>query len=158
MNAIDAIILHFQETRRRSILAWRALPDEWLGWRPDKEAYSFGEMIRHVCTATFEYHQILLHNGSAHAAIPDAPYKEEPIVSVEREIALGTPLFEAFLAYIRTLDEDELDTRIIDRSDVGYQRPLGDMLLRIAYHDAVHTGQFLQYMRMAGLERPLIWD
>ncbi|TKI84551.1 DinB family protein, partial [Bacillus wiedmannii] len=27
-----------------------------------------------------------------------------------------------------------------------------------AYHDAVHAGQFLQYLRMINLERPLIWD
>jgi len=31
------------------------------------------------------------------------------------------------------------------------------ILLRIAYHEAVHTGQLLSYLRTLGLERPMIW-
>jgi uncharacterized damage-inducible protein DinB len=158
MNAIDAVLVNLQETRRRSILVWRSLPDEWLGWRPDKGALSFGEMIRHVWSGTYFYHQIVRNNGSAQSEIPEPSFKKEPIVSVEREIMMAEPIFQSFLDYVRSLDEAELGTRVIDRSDVGYQRLLGDMLLRIAYHDSVHTGQFLQYMRMIGLERPQIWD
>lgn len=30
--------------------------------------------------------------------------------------------------------------------------------MRIAYHEAVHTGQLLNYMRNMGVERPDIWD
>lgn len=48
MNTVDLSILNLKETRRRSILLWRSLPDSWIDWRPDKEAMSFGEMIRHV--------------------------------------------------------------------------------------------------------------
>lgn len=47
---------------------------------------------------------------------------------------------------------------MIDRSDVGYRRLLGDMLLRVAYHEAVHAGQLLDYLRTACVERPNIWD
>ena len=158
MHTIDFMIHNFQETRRRSILTWRALPDEWLGWRPDRHALSFGEMIRHVWSSTHGYHQILRNHGSVGLEPVDAPYKEHPIRSVEEEIVLSQPYFEAFLEEVRSYTEADLADRLIDRSDVGYQRYLGDMLLRIAYHDAVHTGQFLQYMRMLGLERPEIWD
>ena len=157
MNAIDAIVLNLQETRRRSIKLWRALPDEWLQWRPDQGAMSFGEMIRHVWISGYNYHQIVLNNGSLTEEIP-SPAENEPIRSVEEEIEHSQAVFESFLAYVQTLTEEELTTRVIDRSDVGYQRKLGDFLLRIAYHDSVHSGQFLQYMRMAGLERPDIWD
>jgi len=157
MNAIDAIVLNLQETRRRSIKLWRSLPDQWLQWRPDMDAMSFGEMIRHVWTGTYEYHQIVCHNGSL-AGIAEQPYQHIPITSVEEEIRLSEPYFQDFLAYVRSLQPEELTERIIDRSDAGYQRPLGDFLLRIAYHDSVHAGQFLQYMRMLGLERPCIWD
>lgn len=159
MTAIEAIILNFEETGRRTLKVWRALPDEWLSWRPDEEALSFGEMIRHVWSGMNQYQQILQNNGSV-SLPPSEPqaYEQEPVRSVEREITLSEPYFQAFLDYVRSLSEDDLDTRIIDRSDVGYKRPLGDMLLRIAYHDSVHTGQFLQYMRMAGLARPDIWD
>ena len=48
MNAIDLSILNLKETRRRSIKLWRSLPDSLLSWKPDNEAMTFGEMIRHV--------------------------------------------------------------------------------------------------------------
>jgi uncharacterized damage-inducible protein DinB len=156
MNAIDIALLNLKETRRRSIKLWRSLPDEWLNWRPDKTAMSFGEMIRHVWEGSYGYHMILKNNGSLDEK--EFTFDHEPIISVEKEITLSEPLFNAFLDYVKTIAEEELSSRIIDRSDVGYQRHLGDMLMRIAYHDSVHAGQFLQYMRMAGLERPNIWD
>lgn len=157
MNAVDLSIWNLRETRRRSIILWRSLPDSWIAWRPDPEAMSFGEMIRHVWSASFHYHLILRNNGSVQTEV-HAPYDREAILSIEREIELSEPYFDDFIAYVQSLSKEELASRLIDRSDVGYQRYLGDMLLRIAYHDAVHAGQFLHYLRMAGLQRPMIWD
>lgn len=156
-TAVDAIVWNLQETRRRSIKLWRSLPDEQLSWRPDPEAMSFGEMIRHVWTASHSYHLILLNNGSLKEE-PQYPFDHVPIESVEKEIEMSQPYFDDFIRYVSSITEEELETRDIDRSDAGYIRKLGDMLLRIAYHDSVHAGQFLQYMRMAGLQRPKIWD
>lgn len=157
MNAIELTKMNVKETRRRSIKLWRSLPDCWLSWRPDKEAMCFGEMIRHVWSATAQYQQIL-ESGRSSAGSIEFSFEREPILSVEKEIQLAEPYFEAFLHYIESLEVSEMDKKLIDRADVGFQRHLGDMLLRIAYHDAVHAGQFLQYQRMIGLNRPLIWD
>ena len=157
MNAVDLSILNLKETRRRSIKLWESLPDNWITWRPDKEALSFGEMIRHVWSASFHYHMVLKNNGSVKTETP-TPYDQEPIISIKKEIELSELYFEDFIEYVQSLSVEELESRMIDRSDVGYQRYLGDMLLRIAYHDSVHAGQFLQYLRMVGLERPMIWD
>lgn len=157
MNAIELCILNLKETRRRSIKLWRSLPDSLLSWKSDKEAMTFGEMIRHVWSASFHYHMLLRNNGSIKTDI-HIPYDEEPITSVEKEIELSQSYFSDFIEYVESISTEELESRLINRSDVGYQRYLGDMLLRIAYHDAIHTGQFLQYLRMVELERPLIWD
>lgn len=157
MNAVDLSILNLKETRRRSIKLWESLPDNWITWRPDKEALSFGEMIRHVWRSSYHYHMVLKNNGSVKTGTP-TPYDQEPIISIKKEIELSELYFEEFIEYVQSLSVEELESRMIDRSDVGYQRYLGDMLLRIAYHDAVHAGQFLQYLRMIDLERPMIWD
>ena len=157
MNAIDLSIVNLSETRRRSIKLWKSLPEHWLDWRPDQGAMSFGEMIRHVWSASYHYHMMLKNNGSLNTEI-HSPFDDIPITSIEKEIELSHSYFDDFIEYVKSLSTEELDSRLIDRSDVGYQRYLGDMLLRIAYHDAVHAGQFLQYLRMAGLERPNIWD
>ncbi|MCW1240658.1 MULTISPECIES: DinB family protein [Bacillus] len=156
MNAIDLSILNLKETRRRSEKLWNSLPDNFLNWKPDHEAMSFGEMIRHVWSSTFYYHMILKNNGSINDI--HFPYDNEPITCVKKEIELAQSYFTDFIEYVQSISIAELDSTLIDRSDVGYQRYLGDMLLRIAYHDAVHAGQFLQYLRMINLERPLIWD
>ncbi len=89
-----------------------------------------------------------------------SPFELEtlPLVSVEEEIARAEPVFAAFLEYVAQISDADLKGRIIDRSSIGYERTVGDMLARVAYHDSVHTGQLLQLMRQAGLERPDIWD
>ncbi len=77
------------------------------------------------------------------------------LLVLKKEIELAQSCFADFIEYVQSISIAELDARLIDRSDVGYQRYLGDMLLRIAYHDAVHTGQFLQYLRMVEFRKTI---
>ena len=155
MTAQEILVLNLQEVHRRSLNIWRAIPDTQLAWKPDENALGIGEMIRHVWEASETYRRIVAHGGSLE--LPDH-YTDEPISSIESEIAFATPLFEQLLEDIRGFTPADLSTKWIDRSDVGYRRKLGDFLARIAYHESVHAGQLLQYMRMAGIERPNIWD
>ncbi|MEZ5028674.1 MAG: hypothetical protein R2765_07795 [Ferruginibacter sp.] len=46
----------------------------------------------------------------------------------------------------------------ITRKEKKQHRKLGDYLLRIAYHEAVHTGQLLDYLRTLNSPRANIWD
>ena len=155
MTAQDIIVLNLQEVRRRSIKIWRGVPDAQLAWKPDENALSIGEMIRHVWEGGENYRRIVAHGGSLE--LPDG-YADGPVSSVETEIAFAAPLFEKLLQDIRGFTANDLSTKWIDRSDVGYRRELGDFLARIAYHESVHAGQLLGYLRMAGIERPDIWD
>ena len=156
MNASELAVLNFQEVRRRSIKLWRALPDEWLTWKPDDEAFSFGETIRHVWTSQVYYHESLkLGQSLPHY---EEPFEHDPITGVEIEISRSVPYFEDFISFVRSLSVEELLARELDRSNVGYVRTYGDMLNRIAYHESVHTGQFLQCMRSTGISRPNICD
>jgi hypothetical protein len=40
----------------------------------------------------------------------------------------------------------------------GEKKILGKYLLRIGYHESVHAGQFLSYLRAMKIDRPKIWD
>jgi uncharacterized damage-inducible protein DinB len=116
-------------------------------------------MIRHVVEAEFLYHQILINRGTATAAPSTTnPFDDENFTTVDNELRFIQPYRAEFLEYIRTFTDDDLANLLIDRSDVGYVRKLGDMLLRIAYHESVHTGQLLDYMRTMDIDRPRIWD
>ena len=158
MNVNALIILNFEEVRRRSIKVWKAIPNQLLTWKPDQEALTCAEMIRHVLESEFLYHQILIEGGTKTLSDLSTPFENKEFTTIEAELELAKTYREDFINYIKSLNVDELENIKIDRSDVGYIRTLGDMLLRIAYHESVHAGQLLDYMRTMGVERPLIWD
>ncbi|MBM7587132.1 putative damage-inducible protein DinB [Bacillus pakistanensis] len=156
MNSIDLLILNFEEVRRRSIKVWDSIPEQYLEWKPDHEAMTCLEMVRHVLESEHYYHLALRNQGSLHHF--ESPFEKQPLVSVEKELEFAAPYREAFLEQVSQYKDEDLSTINIDRSDVGYIRRLGDMLLRIAYHESIHTGQILDYLRTAGVSRADIWD
>lgn len=158
MNVNDLIILNFEEVRRRSIKVWKAIPHQMLNWKPDEDALSCAEMIRHLLEGEFLYHQVLIGRGSKALTQLSNPFETKEFTTIDDEIEFAQPFREEFLKYIKSISVSDLENIKIDRSDVGYVRTLGDMLLRIAYHESVHTGQLLDYMRTMGVDRPKIWD
>jgi len=124
-------------------------------WRPDPNAMSCFEMVRHVLEADYLYGQMVRERRSCRSA---SPFVDRRFDDVEAALAFAHPYRESLLETVRQLSEEDLNTISIDRSDVGYIRKAGDFILRIAYHESVHAGQMLQYLRMAGVERPSIWD
>ncbi|WP_299094890.1 DinB family protein [uncultured Metabacillus sp.] len=157
MNSIDLVIFNLEEVRRRSIKVWSLIPDDYLDWRPDQEAMSCIEMIRHVLESEHYYHLAINNRGSLNEFI--SPFENQPLIAVKNELAFAEPFRKEFLKTIREFNEEDLSEIKIDRSsDAGYIRSLGDMLLRIAYHESIHTGQLLDYLRSAGVPRAKIWD
>jgi uncharacterized damage-inducible protein DinB len=63
-----------------------------------------------------------------------------------------------FLEFVSGFTPEELETVEIIRAEKNQRRILVDYLQRVAYHEAVHTGQLLGYLRTIGVERPNIWD
>jgi uncharacterized damage-inducible protein DinB len=157
MNSIELIIMNFEEVRRRSIKVWRGIPADQVHWKPDPEAMSCLDMVRHVLESEYYYHLMLNQKGSL-AEYPESPFMTRPFKSIEDELDYAKNYREEFLHTIREYKEEDLSNVQIDRSNVGYIRSLGDMLLRIAYHESIHTGQLLQYLRMMNVDRPDIWD
>ncbi|KIL35686.1 hypothetical protein SD71_12390 [Cohnella kolymensis] len=156
MESIELLLLNFEEVRRRSIKVWMSVPEEYLGWKPDEKAMSCLEMVRHVLDSEHYYHLAILNRGSLESY--ESPFDSRPLISVHKELEMAEPLRKAFLATIKSFSAAQLADIIIDRSDVGYKRKLGDMLLRIGYHESVHTGQLLDYLRVAGVPRVKVWD
>ncbi|WP_078433631.1 DinB family protein [Metabacillus halosaccharovorans] len=156
MNSIDLILLNFNEIRRRSIKVWTSIPNEYLLWKPDQEAMNCLEMIRHVLESEYYYHLAIQNRGSL--SIFNSPFENRPFTSVKAELEFADSYRNQFIDNIKDFSQEDLENILIDRSDVGYIRKLGDMLLRIAYHESVHTGQLLDYLRTGGVPRIRIWD
>ena len=156
MNSIDLILLNFNEVRRRSIKLWTSIPQEKLHWKPEDEAMTCIEMIRHVLESEHYYHLAIQNRGSLE--VFDSPFEQQPFSTVNAELNFAEPFRNDFLETIKSFSEEDLLNIKIDRSESGYIRSLGDMLLRVAYHESVHTGQLLDYLRTAKVPRIRVWD
>ncbi|KML31906.1 MULTISPECIES: DinB family protein [Priestia] len=156
MSTTEIILLNIKEIRRRSIKIWEAIPQTELDWKPDKEAMTCIEMVRHVLESEYYYHLAIKNRGSLKEF--DSPFEKKPLICVKSELEFADIYHQQFLEMISTFSDEDLTCIQIDRSDVGYIRSLGDMLLRIGYHESVHAGQLLQYLRTMGVDRPKVWD
>jgi uncharacterized damage-inducible protein DinB len=114
------------------------------------------EMVRHVLEGENIYHHIVLHGGDLGNF--ESPLKSNPYNSIDDELKNAQPYREKFLRMVNGFTAKELDETYITRKEIDQHRKLGDYLLRIAYHEAVHTGQLLDYLRTAKMARPKIWD
>ena len=156
MTPNEIIILNFEEIRRRSIKLWAAITPDIYFWTPDNNAMSCLEMIRHVLEGEHLFHMIVNKRGNLGDYI--SPWTDRLYNDLQTELEFAKPFRLAFLQTINEFSPDDFSTIEIIRSEKGQRRRLGDYLQRIAYHEAVHTGQMLSYLRAAGIERPQIWD
>lgn len=156
MNAKELLLLNFEEVRRRSIKVWKSISEDDLYWRPDPDAMSCFEMIRHVLESENIYHHIIINRGVLGDYI--SPLAGNPYTSLEDELKNAQPYREKFLKMVHALSLKELEEVYITRKEVKQHRRLGDYLLRMAYHESVHTGQLLDYLRTLKAPRALIWD
>ena len=155
MNPLDLIILNFTEIRRKSIKLWKGLPPDYYHWKPDEDAMTAAEMIRHVLEADYGWNIIISQGDMTNYK---TPWENRPFISVDDELDFAAPFRKAFLATVGQFSEAALVKTNIIHPGNGEIKPLGQYLLRIGYHESVHAGQFLSYLRTMRLARPQIWD
>lgn len=151
----DAIILNFEEIRGRSLKLWSAVPPELYSWRPDVKAFSCMEMIRHVLETENIYHALINTRGELGDFV--SPWKDRPYGNLNNELEFAKPFRIKFFETIRGLTLEDLNSIKIIRKE-RKTRNLADFINRCTYHEAVHAGQFLSYLRTLGIDRPNIWD
>lgn len=156
MNAIELFVLDFKECRRRFLMVASAFPTDLLTWRPDKDALSVGECIRHVLLHDLSWLTIL-KEGRVPTAEERVHLIEQPYTNLQDEIDRSVQYQKELIDLINTYKEEDFSF-IISYPHKPIKRTLGDTLERKSYHDAVHTGQLLQYLRMLNIDRPMIWD
>jgi uncharacterized damage-inducible protein DinB len=156
MNAIDVILLNFSEIRRRSIKLWSGIPNGYLNWKPDEDAFTIIEMIRHVLEGEYLFHRIIENRGNL--GDYESPWNNLEFTNLKNELHIAELYREKFISMISKLHESDLKTIRIERTEANQSKELGDYLNRIAYHESVHTGQLLSYLRTLGVDRPQIWD
>lgn len=156
MNSSQLIILNYEEVRRRSLILWSGIPEKFYHWRPDHEAMSLIELVRHVLESEYIYQKIIIGRGDKGDL--STPWENRRYNTIADEIEFAAPYREAYFKMIASFSEKDLDEIEIVRLALGQRRKLGDYLMRIAYHEAIHAGNIMSYLRTLGVERPNIWD
>jgi uncharacterized damage-inducible protein DinB len=155
MTNTALVLLNFAEIRRRSIKLWEGLPEEYYFWKPDEAAMSAIELIRHVLGADHGWNVII---NNRYTSAYQSPWAGRHYTNLADELAFAEPYRQEFLNSVASFSATDLATLEVTHPGNGKKRNLGDYLLRIGYHEAVHAGQFLSYLRTIGIERPFIWD
>ena len=155
MNQSELIILNFTEIRRRSIKLWIGLSEKYYNWKPDEKAMSASEMIRHVLEADYGWN-IIINQGDM--SNYKTPWKNRPFINLKDELEFAEPFRKTFLESIRHFSDKELNETEIVHPGNGDKIILAKYLLRIGYHESVHSGQFLSYLRAMKIDRPNIWN
>lgn len=155
MTQTEIILLNFNEIRRKSIKLWKGLPKSHYNWKPDNNAMTAIEMIRHVLQADYGWN-IVVNQGDM--TNYKTPWENRPFVSVTDELEFAEPYRQKFLESVSKFSETKLNEAQVIHPGNGEIKNLGKYLLRIGYHESVHAGQFLSYLRTMQINRPEIWD
>lgn len=156
MKSSAILLLNFKETRRRSIKVWKGIPEEFLHWKPDAKALSSIEMIRHVLEGEHLFHVIIKNRGNL--GNYTSPWESLAYTNILDELSFAEPYRISFYEMIEELSATDLSDIVIHREEVNQEKKLGDYLNRMVYHEAVHVGQLLGYLRTLKINRPQIWD
>ena len=157
MNSIELLLANFNETRRRSLKLWHGLPEESYHWKPDAGAMSCLEMIRHVLEAEHLFHVIIKNGGNLGSY--QSPWAGLPLLDLNSDLYFAEPFRQQLMTEISCYSEADLTEISIERTEKGQPpRRLGDYLNRMIYHESVHTGQMMSYLRTYRAEIPVIWD
>jgi DinB superfamily len=156
MTTSEILVINFEEIRRRSIKLWHGIAPEHYFWKPDAGAMHCLEMVRHVLEGEYWFKAIVDARGDATNFV--SPWKDRPYTNLQDELDFAKPFRDKFLAAVKEFTPLDLSTIEIVRIEKNQRRFLGDYLQRIAYHEAVHTGQMLGYLRTLRIEMPSIWD
>src|SRR3978361_1043948 len=123
MTPSELIILNFEEIRRRSIKLWAAITPNIYSWKPDEEAMSFIEMVRHVLESEHIYHIIINNRGNLGDFT--SPWEGRPYTTLQDELDFAKPYHEAFFETIRSFSPEDLDAIEIIRPERNQRRKLG---------------------------------
>jgi uncharacterized damage-inducible protein DinB len=143
-----------QRVRTRQVLA--LVRPEMLGWRPEKEALSVGEMLRHLWVSEEGVRRVALDGNFAYyekripeglRAVLGAPRTlADELADIER-------VHNETLAAVRAFPAEKFDVERAHEG-LGFRRRVAVILLGINEHEIHHRAQLMVYLRILGSPAP----
>jgi DinB superfamily len=141
--------------RTRDVFAM--LRPEHMDWRPEKDALSIGEMLRHLwvseqgvrrcaLSGDFTYYEIRVPKG-LHAVMGTPG-------SIEEELQNNDRVHAETISEVSAIPEGIFDEERA-HAELGFRRKVAVILFGINEHEIHHRAQLMTYLRMLGTPVPM---
>ena len=156
MDIKEFFLKQKEAVRRRTHQVTGLLRTEHLEWRPEKDALSVAEMLRHIWVSeegvrraalegNFAYYETRIPQG-LHVVIGQPGSLEQELANLERVHRETLGVVAAWP--LERWDEERA------HQGLGFRRKIGVMLLGINEHEIHHSAQLMTYLRMLGTPAP----
>ena len=127
-----------------------------LGWQPEKEALSVGEMLRHLWVSEEGVRRVALESNFAYyeRRIPQGLRAVlGTLEGLEEELANLERVHSQTLAAVRAFPPERMEEDRVHQA-LGFRRKVYVILLGINEHEIHHRAQLMTYLRMLGTPVP----
>ncbi len=175
MRSLDDFLAHYRRQRAWTRALVRAIPDEHFGWAPAPDAFSCGDLVRHLIQAEGFWRKLLLaavagekHDpfGLGGSATERMAAFRPRNLEVSHSPRLGETAAACLAAWeeLQERNERELATItpeqlsiVVEHPLTRLRAPLWEMLLVVLEHEAHHRGQLSAYLKMLGVPQPPVF-
>lgn len=156
MNIREIIVKQKEAIRGRTRQVVALARPEMLGWRPEKEALTVGELLRHLWVSeegvrraalegNFAYYLTRIPQG-LRAVLGGVQGLQEELANLER-------VHNETLAAVRAFSLERFEEERVHEG-LGFRRKVYVILLGINEHEIHHRAQLMTYLRMLGSPVP----
>jgi len=173
MRTMADFLEHFSRQRRWTLALVEAIPSEHFDWAPAEDAFSCGDLVRHLMQAEIFWSRLLTtaaggetydpfgFEGSAEERLSDF---RKPNLEASHQGRLGESVGECLSRWgeiqertqreFAALRDSALHDILVRHPLTRVEAPLWRMLLLMVEHEAHHRGQLSAYLKMLGVEQP----
>jgi len=173
VRSIEDFLIFFRRQRSwtRSLVA--AIPEEHFGWRPAPDAFSCGELVRHLLQSENFWRKLLMEGAEGREFDPFGlpgpgierlrAFRPSNLESSGKAVKYGTTFAECLQHWAEIQARTEQDLARITPEQLAVEilhplmdlrLPLWEMLLTMVGHEIHHRGQLSAYLKMLGVEQP----
>jgi hypothetical protein len=145
-----------EAVRKRTLEVLALLRPGHLTWKPEKEALSVGEVLRHTWTSEEGVRRTALDGNFAYYETR-IPKGLSPLIgtpsSLEEELGNIGRVHRETLAAVAAMPAEIFETERV-HAGLGFRRTVAVMLFGINEHEVHHRAQLMTYLRMLGTPAP----
>jgi len=151
IESIDSFLAYFESVRGRTLRVARAIPPERIEWRYRDDAWSFGDLLRHL--GAIERYMFAENACGRPSAYPG--HGPELAQGYEGVLDYLSRMHQEAVEVLRGLSTDDLEKPA--QTPGGARLPVWKWLRAMVEHEVHHRGQIYTMLGMLGVPAPPLY-